>query len=126
MIRQVVTTASMETVLKELPANLPIKASTLKSALELFVSPPLMHAIHVSLAKRMIALFPDVLMAIEPLAERQFNLRDILYQRMSRLSPESFERLLHPVFEEDEWKLIVVGGVLGAAIGAVQMFVLGA
>jgi len=28
---------------------------------------------------------------------------------MSALSSEEFERLLHPVFEEDEWKLIILG-----------------
>jgi hypothetical protein len=27
---------------------------------------------------------------------------------------------LHPVFEEDEWKLVLVGGVLGIVLGVLQ------
>ena len=33
-----------------------------------------------------------------------------------------FERLLHPVFEPDEWKLILMGGALGVVIGLVQAY----
>ena len=28
--------------------------------------------------------------------------------------------MLHPVFEEDEWKLIAVGGLLGMLVGVFQ------
>ena len=37
-----------------------------------------------------------------------------------------FEQLLHPAFQEDEWILILVGGVLGAMVGFGQSYVLGA
>lgn len=37
-----------------------------------------------------------------------------------------FEGVLHPVFEEDEWKLIAVGGLLGMWVGIFQaLFVFG-
>jgi len=39
------------------------------------------------------------------------------------LPPAEFCDILHPVFEEDEIKLIVVGGVLGALGGAAQQLV---
>lgn len=45
-------------------------------------------------------------------------------QAMQGLSPAEFEGVLHPVFEEDEWKLILVGGALGAAVGVFQLYVL--
>lgn len=32
-------------------------------------------------------------------------------RRLAAMSATQFERLLHPVFEEDEWILIVLGGV---------------
>ena len=44
---------------------------------------------------------------------------------MSLLAPLQFEELLRPVFEEDEWKLIVLGGVLGVGIGFLQTYLLG-
>lgn len=43
---------------------------------------------------------------------------------MKGLSSAEFEGVLHPVFEEDEFKLILVGGVLGAGVGVVQLFAL--
>jgi len=49
------------------------------------------------------------------------NLQATLNKRLCKLSSAEFENLLHPVFEEDELTLIVAGGVLGAAAGALQM-----
>lgn len=43
---------------------------------------------------------------------------------MSALPYEDFEGVLHPVFEEDEVKLIVVGSVLGALVGIFQLYVI--
>ena len=46
--------------------------------------------------------------------------------RLQALPCEEFEGVLHPVFEEDEWKLIAVGGLLGLWVGAFQaVFVFG-
>lgn len=44
---------------------------------------------------------------------------------MTQMTSEEFEMLLHPAFQEDEWILILVGGVLGAIVGFGQAFVLG-
>ena len=48
------------------------------------------------------------------------RLEETLRERMAALPPEDFEPLLHSVFKSDEWKLFVVGGVLGLAIGISQ------
>ena len=41
---------------------------------------------------------------------------------MSLLSTAEFERILHPVFEEDELTLILSGAVLGALSGLCQIW----
>jgi uncharacterized membrane protein YheB (UPF0754 family) len=41
---------------------------------------------------------------------------------MIAMSSTDFEQLLHPVFQEDEWKLILLGGVLGVIVGGVQAY----
>ena len=41
-------------------------------------------------------------------------------EAMKKLPPDEFEGVLHPVFEEDEIKLIVIGGLLGAVVGFAQ------
>jgi hypothetical protein len=40
---------------------------------------------------------------------------------LAAMEPRAFERLLHPIFEEDELTLIAVGGALGAAAAWLQL-----
>jgi hypothetical protein len=39
---------------------------------------------------------------------------------MQHLSDVQFERLIRPAFEQDEWKLIAVGAMLGFFMGELQ------
>jgi uncharacterized membrane protein YheB (UPF0754 family) len=47
-----------------------------------------------------------------------------LFGRMTALDPDSFEGVLRPAFQKDEWKLIVAGGVLGMGAGILQVLYL--
>lgn len=59
-------------------------------------------------------------------ADKAVDVRDMLFSRMKVLDPQSFEGLLRPAFQQDEWKLIVAGGVLGLLAGWAQVvFVFG-
>lgn len=44
-----------------------------------------------------------------------------LRERMERLSPDQFQDLLRPCFQEDEMKLILAGAVLGLLAGVAQL-----
>jgi uncharacterized membrane protein YheB (UPF0754 family) len=46
-------------------------------------------------------------------------------EKMKQMPPDQFENLLHPVFQEDEWILILLGGVLGFVVGVGQVYFLG-
>lgn len=41
--------------------------------------------------------------------------------KMEALTPEEFEGVLRPAYKQDEWKLIVVGALLGMAAGFAQL-----
>lgn len=71
-------------------------------------------------AFRKLALEPDS-HPLHAYVNTSLRLQDTLNVRLKALSAAEFENLLHPVFEEDELTLIVAGGVLGAAAGAIQM-----
>jgi len=73
-----------------------------------------------------------VAVSIEPFKHWGFNedrasvLEKLLRERMEALPPSEFQDLLRPCFQEDEWKLIVMGGVLGLLAGLAQLvFVFG-
>ena len=63
----------------------------------------------------------------DPFDDWHFNrdraevVEEILRERMENLSPEEFQDLLRPCFQEDELKLILVGAVLGCAAGTAQL-----
>ena len=49
--------------------------------------------------------------------DKAFNLEKTIADRVGNLPPEEFFKLLHPIIEEDEWKLIAVGALLGLGAG---------
>lgn len=53
--------------------------------------------------------------------ERAAVVREIMASRMKALPPEEFQDLLRPCFQEDELKLIIIGGLLGAGAGLAQL-----
>lgn len=52
--------------------------------------------------------------------DRALGLETTLRTQMEAMSPAKFERVLHPIFEEDELTLIIAGGVLGFIAGLIQ------
>ena len=59
---------------------------------------------------------------VAPFIEDHIRLRERLYAALSQLSCKEFDGILHPVFKEDEPILIALGGVLGAAVGVLQVY----
>lgn len=52
--------------------------------------------------------------------DQALELRDTIKAKLELMTPKEFERVLHPIFEEDEMTLILAGGVLGAIAGYIQ------
>jgi uncharacterized membrane protein YheB (UPF0754 family) len=52
------------------------------------------------------------------------GVEETVCEAMKKLPADEFEGVLHPVFEEDEIKLIVIGGLLGAIVGFAQYILL--
>jgi uncharacterized membrane protein YheB (UPF0754 family) len=65
---------------------------------------------------------PGAMKDAEGYTEKALDIEGTIRRAMEKLPHHDFERLLHPVFEEDEWKLILMGGCLGVLIGLVQVF----
>lgn len=57
-------------------------------------------------------------------AEDVLDLETTMREKMSELSPDEFEGVLRPAFQEDEWILILVGAILGGLAGVGQLFFL--
>lgn len=69
---------------------------------------------------QVMAALPETMAYMEDYAEDAMDIRNILVSKMQELSPEEFEGLLRPAFEQDEWILITVGALLGTVVGELQ------
>jgi uncharacterized membrane protein YheB (UPF0754 family) len=54
-------------------------------------------------------------------AGKAVDIGDEIQTRMEKLPPDEFEGVLRPAFQQDEWKLILAGAVLGVVAGALQV-----
>jgi len=55
-------------------------------------------------------------------ADEALHIGDDLCEKMRNLSPEEFENVLRPAYQQDEWKLILVGAILGMGAGFLQLY----
>jgi len=56
-------------------------------------------------------------------ASRAQKIFQMFKERIRELTPKEFQNLLRPAFQEDEWILIVLGGVTGFIAGTIHLFV---
>jgi len=56
--------------------------------------------------------------------DQALSIQQTLEGELKKLPPADFEGVLHPAFEADELKLILVGGALGLLAGVLQQFVI--
>merc|ERR1712217_689026 len=59
-------------------------------------------------AEHVLEHLPDTGMHVERYMDTAMNLEDVLRAKLASLPSADFEGLLHPVFQEDEWKLVLM------------------
>jgi uncharacterized membrane protein YheB (UPF0754 family) len=74
------------------------------------------------IADQMVASMPEHIRYIHAYTDEALAIEDEMRTKMESLPPAEFEQVLHPVFQEDEIKLIIIGGALGIFVGLVQLF----
>lgn len=72
-------------------------------------------------AERAIALAEETMSPALRYAEDAIDVENVVVNAMHKLTPVEFEGVLRPAFKQDEWKVILVGGILGAIIGELQV-----
>ncbi|MPY97554.1 MAG: DUF445 domain-containing protein [Actinophytocola sp.] len=49
---------------------------------------------------------------------------ELIERGVLALPPEEYENLLRPAFEQDRWRLVIVGGIVGAVVGGLPLLML--
>lgn len=76
------------------------------------------------IAQKVIDRLPDIIDNSYAYSEQALDMENTVSSKMKELSSAEFEGVLHPAFEEDEIQLIILGGILGAIVGVIQIFTL--
>jgi uncharacterized membrane protein YheB (UPF0754 family) len=61
---------------------------------------------------------------IKAFADQSRHIHAQLEENLAALDAAEFSGILRPVFQKDEWKLVLAGGVIGTGIGALQVVLL--
>jgi hypothetical protein len=61
---------------------------------------------------------------IKTFAGQSHRIHAQMEENLGALDADQFGGILRPVFQKDEWKLILAGGVIGTGIGALQVVLL--
>jgi uncharacterized membrane protein YheB (UPF0754 family) len=69
-------------------------------------------------------ILPNHTKEIEQYMNEVMKIEETLSWRLERITPDEFEDIIHPIFKQDEWVLLFVGGFLGVVIGLAQAWVL--
>lgn len=75
-------------------------------------------------AAHILAEMPKHIHHAHAYTEKTLDVAATLREAMRAISSRQFEGVMRPAFQEDELKLILVGAVLGGAVGVFQLFVL--
>eukprot|EP00212_Chloropicon_laureae_P009138 CAMPEP_0197500068 /NCGR_PEP_ID=MMETSP1311-20131121/61341_1 /TAXON_ID=464262 /ORGANISM="Genus nov. species nov., Strain RCC856" /LENGTH=628 /DNA_ID=CAMNT_0043045819 /DNA_START=35 /DNA_END=1921 /DNA_ORIENTATION=- len=71
-------------------------------------------------ADAVLAELPKHVHVLHPYIDGTLGVQKALEEGLKSLSPQEFEGVLHPVFQEEEFILILAGAFLGAIAGALQ------
>jgi uncharacterized membrane protein YheB (UPF0754 family) len=67
---------------------------------------------------------PEALTQAHGYAAQVMDIENTIADKMRQLDSEQFEAIMRPIFKDDEWLIILVGAVLGAAVGELQVHAL--
>lgn len=75
-------------------------------------------------ALKTVARLSKTLKHMEKYAGDAMDIRNTLVTKMQEMTPQEFEGILRPAFQQDEWILIAVGAALGFLVGEMQVFLM--
>lgn len=84
------------------------------------VTPEMLDRVKAVVTQQIMTSLPRLQPRLEAYIDDKLEVAQTVESRLSGLSKPAFERVLRGIFEEDEITLILVGGVLGGAVGVLQ------
>ena len=75
-------------------------------------------------AAELVQRLPEVLEPAYSYLDDALEIKETMATKMVAMTPEQFEGVLRPAFQQDERTLIMVGAILGFLVGEMQVLLL--
>jgi uncharacterized membrane protein YheB (UPF0754 family) len=75
-------------------------------------------------AQRAVERLPAVAPEIQEHAARTLNTEQLVADRMQSMDAEEYEGIMRPAFKDNEWLVVVLGALLGFAVGETQLLLI--
>jgi len=89
-----------------------------------YLGPDEYYSIKENIVKRLFKDSEIIFSYAHEYATDAINIGKDLTEKMCELTPEEFEGIIRPAYQADEWKLILIGGILGMLAGYGQLLIL--
>lgn len=96
----------------------------LEPVINLFVGTGRYFDIKNEIANEILLIMPDAMEYTYDYLEEELELKNLLQRNLENLDPHKYEEIMRSPYKEDEWILILVGGLLGALVGGLQLIYL--
>lgn len=78
-------------------------------------------ALKETVARHVVERAPELVRKAEDYAMRTLAVEHTIADKMSQLTDDQYEAILRPAFKDDEWLVILIGALLGFAVGELQV-----
>jgi uncharacterized membrane protein YheB (UPF0754 family) len=77
-----------------------------------------------SVVRKALDRIPETVAHAHGYAAEVMDIENTIADKMRELDSAQFEAIMRPIFKDDEWLIILVGAVLGAVVGELQVHAL--
>lgn len=92
-----------------------------KPVFQTFIGPDQYKEMKERICEGIMENLPDTMDALEEYAEEALDIKNTLTEKLAGLSAEDYVGILRPAFQQDEWKLVLAGAILGLLVGFFQL-----
>lgn len=111
-------------IAREADAALQAEEGPAKPVLDLAIGSARYYGLREAIVARARTSMPEMRRHIDQMADSDFELETIIAASLIAMDDDDYEGILRPMFKDDEWIVVVVGGVLGVLLGEVQVQIL--
>lgn len=113
-----------DTIHREISAAIDEQSGIAKPIVVMAVGTQRYRDLKQTIATHVIDRMPGAMTLAGDYATRTLDIENLIVEKMSALDNTQFESILRPIFKDDEVLMILVGGVLGGAVGELQVQVI--